>query len=735
MTRVCSSSVLAWLVITLIGCADATQGTQVTVRIEADPGVRTATTEVRVRVYGDTAASAVPTSLRSDQRYSLGDGAFDADTIPGEWPLVLAIAPANGDASRTYALFAEALDGEGASVGTVRIVGGYASGANLAVSLRLEDACRDVLCTPEETCRRGVCVDAQMDPDTLPIACPAGEAEYGGECVAIEACGTTTTCGDHSTCAAEAGGFLCLCDPGYLRAGLECVAPGRVDAGVVSCPALAAPANGSVDLTTAGVPTNVATYSCNGGSSITGNGGLATRTCQTNGTWTGSAPTCMASLCSPSLTAPTNGTVDRTTGATEDVATYGCDLGYTISGGSTRTCQVTGTWSGVAPTCTANSCAPNLNAPANGTVDRTTGMTGTVATYACNMGYSINGSATRACLTNGTWAGAAPTCSANACAPNLVTPTNGSLDRTMGVTGDVATYSCDSGYNLSGNGGSNTRTCQVDAAWSGTSPTCEVSTGGPPWPLPNTPPYPFDYSPTASTVVDNVTTLEWQRTVDSGLYSQVAAATYCGGLSLDGKFDWRLPTRIELASIVDFGRVSPSIDPTAFPSTPLARFWSSTPYPGSEGWSVNFEFGTMNEIATSTMCRARCVRGSAAPPPGPLVASGPAPNDVVTDPYTGLIWQRTISPASFTQAAAITYCSGVGGGYRLPTVLELLSIVDDTRTGPAIDTTAFASAPAELFWSSTPYAGGGGNGWFVNFGRGPSSMNNDTNPYRVRCVR
>ena len=33
------------------------------------------------------------------------------------------------------------------------------------------------------------------------------------------------------------------------------------------------------------------------------------------------------------------------------VATYGCDPGFTLNGGSTRTCQSDGTWSGPAPTC------------------------------------------------------------------------------------------------------------------------------------------------------------------------------------------------------------------------------------------------------------------------------------------------------------------------------------------------------------------------------------------------
>ena len=63
---------------------------------------------------------------------------------------------------------------------------------------------------------------------------------------------------------------------------------------------------------------------------------------------------CTSVTCSdlPSLT---NGDIDYGGGSTnsrsvDTVATYTCDTGYTLTGGSTRTC-VSGGWSGSAPTC------------------------------------------------------------------------------------------------------------------------------------------------------------------------------------------------------------------------------------------------------------------------------------------------------------------------------------------------------------------------------------------------
>ena len=52
-----------------------------------------------------------------------------------------------------------------------------------------------------------------------------------------------------------------------------------------------------------------------------------------------------------SLTNPANGQVS-TTGTTEgQTATYGCDTGYNLVGDNTRTCQANGDWSGSEPTC------------------------------------------------------------------------------------------------------------------------------------------------------------------------------------------------------------------------------------------------------------------------------------------------------------------------------------------------------------------------------------------------
>ncbi len=109
------------------------------------------------------------------------------------------------------------------------------------------------------------------------------------------------------------------------------------------------------------------------------------------------------------------------------IATYTCNTGYTLSGSSTRTCQTNGLWSETAPTCgefyQSKSIAmymhlqrpyavlcPELSQPSDGTVTITSGAPGGRAIYTCNTGNNLIGSSTRFCLISGIWSGNAPTC-------------------------------------------------------------------------------------------------------------------------------------------------------------------------------------------------------------------------------------------------------------------------------------------------------------------------------------
>lgn len=149
------------------------------------------------------------------------------------------------------------------------------------------------------------------------------------------------------------------------------------------------------------------------------------------------------------------------------------------------------------------------------------------------------------------------------------------------------------------------------------------------WPMPNPPgtglPNTASYDTSVPGIVkDRVTGLEWQRVVDPNKYTWADAKTYCATLVLKGGC-WRLPTYVELVSLVDFTVVTlvktdggtqswPVIDSTAFPNTPMDSFWASSPHSGqpSNVWYVRFNNSSSNWLNVgmnmNVSLRVRCVR-------------------------------------------------------------------------------------------------------------------------------
>jgi hypothetical protein len=125
--------------------------------------------------------------------------------------------------------------------------------------------------------------------------------------------------------------------------------------------------------------------------------------------------------------------------------------------------------------------------------------------------------------------------------------------------------------------------------------------------------------------------------------------------------------------------------------------------------------------------------------PNPTSYTVDAANGVVTDNVTALMWQRTVDPGFHTLAQAKQYCTelvlGGHSDWRAPTRIELVSLVDYTRTGPTIDIVAFPAAPTGYFWTSTLVAASPATGWRVGFTFGDTAQLDATATFRVRCVR
>lgn len=252
----------------------------------------------------------------------------------------------------------------------------------------------------------------------------------------------------------------------------------------------------------------------------------------------------------------------------------------------------------------------------------------------------------------------------------------------------------------------------------------------PRWEAPAVSPASATYTVDGGTVLDTATGLLWQRTSPAGTFSRGDAGVYCDTLTLAGASDWRLPTYVELLTLVDYGLDSGvRLNASAFPSAPAARFWASTPYAtGVGGWSVDFSDGTSDTMADATLLAARCVKWlPSAQPPSRFTVS---PSTVI-DAVTGLEWQRVAGTANTVSAAAASCASG----FRLPTEKELTTLIDIRFNNPAYDTNVFLPlGSTDYYWSSTVNAASSSQQWVVLF-NGGATRPMPASSYYVRCVR
>lgn len=111
--------------------------------------------------------------------------------------------------------------------------------------------------------------------------------------------------------------------------------------------------------------------------------------------------------------------------------------------------------------------------------------------------------------------------------------------------------------------------------------------------------------------------------------------------------------------------------------------------------------------------------------------------DVVIDNATGLQWQDD-ETLEKSWATAVTYCNDLpldSGGWRLPKIEELETLIDSSQEYPSATKGVFRHIVSGNYWSSTTRADHTGYAWVVTFVYGLSGLLNKPAELYVRCVR
>ncbi|XP_021351273.1 sushi, von Willebrand factor type A, EGF and pentraxin domain-containing protein 1-like [Mizuhopecten yessoensis] len=267
------------------------------------------------------------------------------------------------------------------------------------------------------------------------------------------------------------------CDEGFVLVGSNtsrCLSDGRWSGNVqfcniIRCAGSFSLQNGDIENEFNNVYETVLSFRCNEGFVMIGNSAI---TCQSDGTWNGTEPTCNQIECeSPEKLL--NGEVNFNSLAYGSVVTYTCETGFEANGTLTRICELNGNWSGVAPTCTAIACSPPQSIE-NGEILGNNYHLGSQIRYRCNSGFILDSVSFRLCMYSKMWSGPEPNCNKVRCILPR-TPPNARITSPRQPNyfyGDTVQLECNEGYELTR--GHHTRRCEATRKWSRPIPRCTI---------------------------------------------------------------------------------------------------------------------------------------------------------------------------------------------------------------------------------------------------------------------
>ncbi len=270
--------------------------------------------------------------------------------------------------------------------------------------------------------------------------------------------------------------------------------------------------------------------------------------------------------------------------------------------------------------------------------------------------------------------------------------------------------------------------------------TCYNATQAIPCPAPNTPFFgqdanvsyaPVPYEIHGPIVRDTVTGLSWQRSSDSQRRSYEDARAYCAQLTLEKETGWRLPSLHELFTIIDYGRINPSLPPEFFPTSMSVWAADSVLDETPQAYVVSFETGMTQQARTLFFMNTRCVKGTPLSG-GPYIDHGRS----IEDQSTGLMWLE-VDEAPATWEQALAFCDALyddgNDDWRLPNVRELTWILDTSQTPVALP--LLFTSTGNQYWTSTTETGSPQKAWLVQCETATTSTIDKSQKIPFRCVR
>ena len=226
-------------------------------------------------------------------------------------------------------------------------------------------------------------------------------------------------------------------------------------------------------------------------------------------------------------------------------------------------------------------------------------------------------------------------------------------------------------------------------------------------------------------VTENVSGLMWQKeTPENYDYTLNEAKEYCNNLTIGGYSDWRLPTAAEFSTIINYAETTDG----AYIHSSFTE--NQINYLTKEG--VVF---SLNDVTTSTpvnpVGNVKCVRGS-------CLAEQCIERDMILDYDNALVtisipggeitntksvfWYFEIDKPEVSWKEALEFCESVEpfdkiDKMRLPTVNELISLVDRNPLNPA-DGYFIFSKLKNTVWTSTTVNAQHDKAYTINFADG-----------------